>query len=524
MFKKDYIVGVDIGSSSVKVAQFKKLADELRLVKANLREIKWTDDDAVREKEIVAALKDLFKEIDIKKSKIIAAINCPKTSVKVAQAPYMPKAELHKGINLEAKNYFPFPIDEALLDYEILGDLVEKGVRKYEIAVSVSPRETVDRYLSLLQKAGIRPTLFIPCPYALQKLAKHSYSKEGKTICFVDIGEFHTELIIFKGKTLMLNRKIPVTGRDFTNVMTGVLVSDRGKTELSLNEAEKIKREIGIPPGGESKIIDNKISTTQILSMLRTPLEQIVSEIDRCFDYYREESGGGKIDSLVLFGGGSALGGLLKFLSKELDVEVRLGDSLEGIKMEPGAVTDKDRISYRLGLAIGVALTEGSGLNLLPPEIKEETKRFIKRGTIEAIATAVILVSVLLYIGMRIQLGNLEKRISTTKRELFSLQPQLKKAEVQHLANMVLVDEPHWEDIFKELSNIILDSIHFTHLSMDDNVIVIKGIVSSKDGERHLSDFILTLGKGIFKNVKLVRTKDLKDQVGSEFELKCWVD
>jgi Tfp pilus assembly PilM family ATPase len=92
------------------------------------------------------------------------------------------------------------------------------------------------------------------------------------------------------------------------------LVSDKGKIKLSLEEAERIKREVGIPPEGESKMIDDKILTTQLLSMIRSPLEQLVNEIDRCFDYYREESGGGKIDSLMLFGGGALLKGLQQFL------------------------------------------------------------------------------------------------------------------------------------------------------------------------------------------------------------------
>lgn len=538
IFKKDYIVGLDIGSSSIKLAQFIKKEDGLHLIKAELTVIASPKGEAIskgtrndREEQVVSALKDLFKDlfkgIDVKKSKIIASINCPKTAVKIAKAPYMPKAELRDGINLEAKNYFPFPIDDSLLDYEILGDVVEKGVRKYELAVSVSPKATVDKYLSLLGKAGIKPASFVSCPYALQKLAEHLPFEKDKTTCFIDIGEFHTELVIFsacggKKPTLMFSRKIPVTGRDFTKVMTVALTSDRGKTELSLDEAEKIKREVGIPPEGEPKIINNKISTTQILAMLRTPLEQLVSEIERCFDYYREESGGGTVDSVVLFGGGASLGGLIKFLSGELGIEVKLGDSLEGLKAEPLTLPLEGR--GKLDIAIGAALAEGKGINLLPPEIKEGTKRVVKRGTIEAVATAVILISVLLYIGMRIQLGNFEKRISVAKMELAGLQPQLKQAEAYQLADTVLVDEPHWEGIFKELSNLIPDDIHLTNMNMRNNIITMKGVVSVEDGERLISDFILTLEKGIFKNVKLVKSKDLKDQAGNEFELKCWVD
>jgi len=533
VFKKEYIIGLDIGSSSVKVAQFQSREDGLHLVRAELKEIDYAD-EAAREKETVSALRHLLRGVNIKKSRIIVAINCPQTAVKKIVAPYMPKSELRQGIMLEAKNYFPFSIENSLLDFEILGDVVEKGVRKYDVLVAVSPKKTVESYISLLKKAGIKPYSFVPYPYVFQKLAEQlhlsaiggsaSGGKDGHIRYFLVIGRSNSEIAALKGDELVFSRKIPVAGNDFTKAMTGLLASDRGKTELSMAEAEKIKREIGIPREDESRIVDNKISTTQILSMLREPLEQLASEIQRCFDYYQEEGGGGQVDSLILFGGGASLGGIIKFLSKELSVEIKLGDVLEGLNLDAGAVADKDKVSYRLGLAVGAALTGGKGINLLPPEIKEETKRVIKRGTLEGVATAIILILVLTYIGMKIQLNNFQKRVSVARLELSSLQEQLKKAEQQVLAGSILSNEPHWEDLFKELSNLIPDTIYITSIRMDNNVIFMKGVVAAVGGEGILAEFILTLEKGIFDNVKLVESKELGENSGIEFELKCWVD
>ena len=520
IFKKDFIVGLDIGASSIKIAQFIKKEDGLHLVKADLKEIKQSEDSALREQEIVSALKDLFRGINVKQSKVIAVINCPKTAIKIVKAPYMPKAELRDGISLEAKNYFPFTVDESLLDFYILGDVVEKGVRKYEVAVSVSPKSTVEKYLSLLGKAGIKPASFVPSSYALERVAGELSAEEEKTQCFVDIGKLHTELIICKGKYLLFSRKIPVAGDEFTKAMTGALISDRGRTELTLDEAEKIKRETGMPSGTESKIIDDKISTTQVLSMLRTPLEQLVSEIERCFDYYREESGGGKIDSLVLFGGGASLGGLIRYLSEGLGIEIKLGDSLEKLKIEENAVSERGKVSYRLGLAIGAGLTEAKGINLLPAKIKEETKRTFKRSGIEAIVVGAALVLILIYIGMRISLSNFQKKISVAKMELYSLGPQLKQVAIFRF----LAKEPYWGDVFIELSNIIPTDVYLTELSMENNVIRMHGIVSSQEPEGSLSNFMLTLERGLFRNVKLITTKETTGQTTNEFEITCWID
>jgi len=524
--KKDVIAALDIGSSSVKIAQFIREKGALRLIKSGMEEYVHDSARPSTEEEIVSALKKVLHGVNIRRSKFIAVINCPKTALKRTVVPYMPRSEMRQAIRLGAREHFPFSIEDSLLDFEVLGDIVEKGIRKYEVAVSVSPKVTVAKYLALLKKVGIKPSSLISSSYALLKLAEYSYSHEGgeaKTLCFIDIGASHTELIITRGKTLMFSRKIPLSAGDFTKALTAELASQRGKMKLTPDEAEIAKRETGIPHDGDSRIIDGKISAMQMLSLLRTPLEHLANEIHRCFDYYREETDGGKIDSVVLFGGGAALGGLTAFLSDELGIEVRLGEPTKGIEAAKDIDPQRNKISYQLGPAIGAALGAAKGINLLPPEIKEETKRTFQRATIQAVATAVILISVLFYIGMRIKLSNLRTRVAVANLECSSLKHQLKKAEAHHLANKVLVNEPHWEDGFRELSNLIPESIHLSGMEFKDGKIIMRGIVTSEDGERVLSDFIISLEKGLFEKVTLVETKDLKDRTGNEFVLNCRV-
>lgn len=523
ILKKDFIIGLDIGTGSIKLAQFIKKEDGLHLIRAGLEEIAHVGDEASREKEILSALKKLLQGVDIKKSKFIAVINCPKTAVKKITAPYMPMGELGEGIKLEAKNYFPFSIDDALLDFEILGETVEKGARKYKLLVATSPEKTVGEYTSLLNKLGIKPYLFIPAPLALQKVIENSRPEKDEVKAILEIGANFTELAIFSGKDLVFSRKIPVAGNDFTKALTGVLVSDKGRTELSIEEAERIKLEIGVPAEGESAMIEDKISTTQVLSMIRAPLEQLAGEIDRCFGYYREETEAGKVSSLILLGGGASLKGLARFLFEELGIEVKPGNPLEGVKIEPGAIAEKGEPSYRLASAIGAALSEAKGINLLPAELKEEAKRTFKRATVETIAVSVALILIFIYTGMRIQLSNYQKKISVAKMELSSLGPQLKEVEAQNLSNIILAGEPYWEDVFKELSNIVPDDIYLIEFAMQNKTLKIRGVAVSREPEEALSNFIFALKEGIFKNVKLVTTKEIKKTV-NEFKLECRTD
>ncbi|MBI5145383.1 MAG: PilN domain-containing protein [Candidatus Omnitrophica bacterium] len=92
------------------------------------------------------------------------------------------------------------------------------------------------------------------------------------------------------------------------------------------------------------------------------------------------------------------------------------------------------------------------------------------------------------------------------------------------MADKVKAFEPYWEDIFKELSNITPDNIYLTELAMENKFIIMKGIVGSLEKDELLSEFILTLEKGIFSKVKLVTSKESEDKTANKFELTCWVD
>ncbi len=523
LFKKDHVIGLDVGATSVKMALFRKAEDGLRLVKAEIKELASYSDDASFETEAVLALRYLLRGIDTKKATTIASLNCPSTAIKKIVAPYMPKAELKEGIALEAKNYFPFSIDSSMLDFEILGDVVEKGVRKYDLLVAVSPVNTVQKNLSILTKAGIRPSSFVTSSYALGKVAEYA-TKEAPPKCFIDIGSAHTEFIICKDKAIVFTRKMPICGDDFTRSMTGALVSDRGRIQLTLAEAEQIKKEVGIPADNDTRLIGGKIPAAHILSMLRSPAENLVNEIGRCLDYYREESKGARVDSLVLFGGGSALTGLTKFISDSLGLPVRIGDPLDGLRAQSDAIRDRESTSHRVELAIGAGLTDAKGINLLPPEIKDEVERTVKRGSLEVIVTVLVIVSALLLMGINIKIDNFKKRIKTAQMELSSLGPQIRQAQARQVADMVLVNEPYWEDVFKELGSLIPKEIKIENLKVENKIISMKGVVISPDAQQMLGSFILSLESGLFNNVKLIESKNLADDSGVEFELKCWID
>jgi Tfp pilus assembly protein PilN len=261
--------------------------------------------------------------------------------------------------------------------------------------------------------------------------------------------------------------------------------------------------------------------------MIKQPLEQLVEELERCFDYYQEEVKEGRVESIALFGGGASLKGLNEFISNRLEVKVILGNPLQKMRMSSEIekfFKEKEIPPHEFALAIGAALNKDKGINLLPSSIKEEKKHFLKRTSLEVIGVTFFMFLIFFYIGMRIKLNNYKKRIDVLKKELYVLVPEIKEKEGKTRLEEIVYQEPLWEDVFKELSNIFPDTIYLTYLSMGNKRLKMKGVCTSSDWEEILSTLMFNLEKGLFREVRLIMTKRLKNKVGSEFEIICEVE
>ena len=514
MAKRERVIGLDIGASSIKLAYFVKKDGVMRLAKLGGVE--------VREDGPAAAVKRLVRGTAIHDTEIIVSVNCPKTLVKTITVPVMPRDELAGAIRLEAKNYFPFSIQDMYLDFEITGEVMDKGVKKYQVVAAVSPKETVAWYLSLLEQASLKPSALIPSAIALRNLVAAAGAGSPAILACLDMGESQSELTVFKGKDLIFSRKIPVTGGEFTRRLTGELVSELGKIKLSLLEAEKIKCEVGIPGAQEAPATAGNISSAQISSLLMSPLEQLVHEIDRCFDYLREESGI-TVKSLALLGAGSSLKGLTGFLVECLGIEVKLGLGLEAIQAEPDVLRGREGSLHQFAFALGAALSGTDSIDLLPPEIKADARLAEWKTASRIVAAAMIIGAAFLYAAVKSQSGSIDRKIAAGSEELVSLRPAMQAALARNLENSVLSEEPYWDELFKELSNALPAAFRLTRLSAQGKSIRLEGRVIANSGADQLQNFMHTLEVGMFRDVKLVDQESGKKENG-EFAITCRIE
>jgi type IV pilus assembly protein PilM len=515
LLKKDYVLGLDIGASSIKSALFLKQGDGLRLSGLKMVEI-------TPQKQSIAALREVLAGIAVKNCEVITVINSAQAMVKRIVMPLMPYAELREAVSLEVKNYFPFPVIDSLIDLQVIGETVEKGIKKIELLLGVCPRELMREHLHLLALAGVRPSRAIHPSLALYSLLRHKGFQDGLSIAALDAGKGLCDLIIMRDGKLVFSRKIPLCADDFTRAATSVLFSAAGKVQLSYEEAERVKKERGLIPEGRQELIENKITPAQLFSLLRPLGEKLASEIERSFDFYREEAGVNKVDKLILFGGGARLKGLGTFLSESLSLETEIFSSLEWLKVSEGLIDGAVEIN-RVAIAAGAGLSGTSGINLLPPEIKQERRKAVQRATLKAGVSAAATILLLIFVGMRVQLASINKKIAAAKLELSALQQSFGSPEGWSLMREIIESVPYSEDILKEISNVIPDQICLNEIKMEKRSLIVTGtILSPKNPEEILSRFIHSLERGIFKRVRFAKLEN--GQAAKEFSLRMEIE
>ncbi len=519
IFSKNYIIGLDIGAVSLKWARFMRRSGSLILLDFGCKEFSaWLDNDA-KEIMLLDALKALSKKFDFKGSKLIVAINCPKTAMRRLTSPKIPIDQLHEVVEVELKNYFPFSVTDSAFDLEVDGEVIENERKKYRLIVATSFGKTLEKHVNLLNKAGLYADAFVPAAYGLEKLFSRLRNKEEFS-CLLDIGASASELVIFKNKEMVFSRKIPVGGNDFTRALARELVSEKGRVQISEQEAEEIKRECGLPQSEDNRIVSDKVSSFQVLSMLRPVAEQLASEIVRCLDYYREEVGELRLNYISLLGGGSYLKGLDVFLKGHLGMEVKIFNPLEGLKIKTGLLDDTDNYRRFFAGAIGAALSEGKGINLLPSEIKEAMRHSLKRNAFEIVVLLAACILLVIYFGLNIRLDNLKKSIAATQMEIKGVRLAVEDGLADNLSDKILVNEPHWEDVFKELSNVVPDNVYLNELSVENKAMRLRAVVVSGNIGDTLSGLSASLSKGLFVNAKIIDSSDLT----GEFTLECSLD
>ncbi len=344
--KKKGLVGLDIGSSAIKVVELKaggKGGAEYQLTNIGIEPLppEAIVDGAIMDSgAVIDGIQRLFAAQKIKTPDVCTGVSGNAVIVKKISLPQMSTEELSESIHWEAEQYIPFDIQDVSIDYEVIDGGGAGG--NMDVLLVAVKKDKISDYTSVITQAGKSPQIVDVDVFALQNCYEVNYGSDpGRVLALLNVGASIMNINIVKGGTSIFNRDIAVGGNQYTDAIQKDL-------NLSFDQAESLKR------GGrvEGAAVENLQPILQAVS------ENIALEIQKTFDFFKATSSEDRIDRIFLSGGTSKVQGLKDLIGERFDAGVEIMNPFNNVTYNPRDF-DPDFISEfgsSAAIAVGLAV------------------------------------------------------------------------------------------------------------------------------------------------------------------------
>ena len=338
------MVGVDIGSSSVKAVELRGKGGDFQLLSLGyegLQPDSVVDGQIMELNAVSTAIGNIFNEHKIKTTQVAAGVNGHSVIVKNIVLPQMTEDELQESFAWHAEEHIPFDISDVNLDYHVTGSTPDA----IQVLLAACKRDKVANLKQTIQLAGKQPAVIDVDAFALQNCYELNYDPQpGHIVALLNIGASTTNINILNGARSVFTRDASFGGNQYTSLLQKEL-------GLTFDQAERVKRGMPVPDDVEHREIEPILDTVSDILAL---------EIQKTMDFYRAtvEDGESAVQQILVSGGGSKLKGLVEFLSKRFEIPVEMFDPFRKIRVDSRGFDPEymREIVPEMAIAVGLAL------------------------------------------------------------------------------------------------------------------------------------------------------------------------
>jgi len=341
--KKDHLVGLDIGSRTIKAAEVGDTKKGQVLEKFGAIDIAsgLIEDGSIKDPETIAeSIRQLYHSNGIRENNVAISIGGYSVIVKKINVQTMTEDHLQESIQFEAEQYIPFDISDVNLDFQILGEN-EHNPNQMSVLLVAAKKEMINDYINLTQMAGLNPCIIDVDAFALQNIYELNYDAGEQNVALIDIGASKTSLNILKGNTSVFMRDVSLGCGQINQKIASI-------TDCTLEEAEEIKF------GNQA----DKISQEDLSDIISSVVADWCTEIRRALDFFYSTYPDEQIKRIVLSGGGGTIKEFRELLAVETSADVQTINPFAGIlvnesKFEPGFI---EKIAPQASICMGLAI------------------------------------------------------------------------------------------------------------------------------------------------------------------------
>jgi type IV pilus assembly protein PilM len=341
LFEKKELIGLDIGSSSIKAVEFdwgKKTPKLKHFGMIPLPPEAIVDGAFMDSASIVESIRSLVEGLRIKTKKVAVSISGHSVYIKTINVPTMSEVQLEESIKWEAEQQIPFDIEDVNLDFQILDEQVSPD--QMPVLLVAAKKDMINDYTAVIEEAGLQPTIVDVDVFAIENAFNLNFeSPEEEVVALVNIGASVMNINILKRGTSAFTRDISIGGRQITEEI-------QKRLKMTYEEAESLKVK-GRDAGAQNPEVEKIIQGTA---------EQLATEVRRSLEFFAASSSGGEIKKIFLSGGCAKIQMLPGLIEERISMPVEVFNPFAKIDYNP-EVFDPEYIKQVAPLAaVGVGL------------------------------------------------------------------------------------------------------------------------------------------------------------------------
>ena len=344
-------VGLDVGSTAVRAAEVALGGGQPSLVRAAQvpLAVGAVENGEVREPQVVTeAIRELWQRGGFKTRQATLGVGNQRAVVREVTVPALPPKELSQALPFQIQELIPIPLEDAVLDHDVLDEFDQEGTRMLRLLVVAAQRTMVTTMVGAATQAKVEPVGVDLVPFALIRsvgqgdgLNLDESGMGGEAI--VDVGADVTNICVHERGVARFVRILPSGGRDVTRALADAL-------SVSEEEAESLKW--GQP-------VEGAPSPAEVQSIVDRRAGVLVDEIRSSLDFYRAQMPDSEVSRVLVTGGGSKLPGFVERLRDRMGGRVERGHPFGRVavqlQMDAETMAEAEPL---LAVAVGLALPQ----------------------------------------------------------------------------------------------------------------------------------------------------------------------
>ena len=348
------LITLNLGSQTFGLAEFRVTPGGLVLVNYRLREVPLDPETGQRRdahfalEEGAAVLREIMQEMQIPLRTVNYALPAQSVFVRFVKLPPLGREKLDKIISFEAQQNVPFPLDEVVWDYQIVGGGMGEEIQVVLVAIKV---DLLDEVNSAVEGTGLQTSIVDVSPMALYNAFRYSYPEVGDCSLLLDIGARTTNILFIESGRIFL-RSIPLGG----STITAAIAREFNE---SFAAAETRKKQDGFVGLGGTYAEPADPNVARVSKIARSTMTRLHAELMRSITHYRAQQQGNRPARIFLCGGGAGMPYMREFFYEKFQVPIEFFNPLQNVTVAESGLSgmqDVARSAHLLGELVGAAL------------------------------------------------------------------------------------------------------------------------------------------------------------------------